>query len=52
MKKILLKQELYKTYWYFYFRLRNKPNLKKLKQSINEGKVYKLENKLFLKYSQ
>lgn len=34
MKKILLKQELYKTYWYFYFRLRKKPNLKKLQALI------------------
>jgi hypothetical protein len=43
MKKILLKQELYKTYWYFHFRLRKKPNLKKLKALIEQTNNLKFQ---------
>jgi hypothetical protein len=46
MKKILLKQELYKTYWYFHFRLEKKPNLKKLQELINQAKFFKLKYNL------
>jgi hypothetical protein len=44
MKIILFKQNLYKTYWYLYFRNKKKPNLKKLKALIEE--TNNLKNKI------
>ena len=46
MKKLLLKQELYKTYWYFHFRLSVKPNLKRLKEALEQIRLLKIENKI------
>jgi hypothetical protein len=46
IKKKLIKQELFKTYWYFYFRLQKKPNLKKLQELINQAKFFKLKYNL------
>jgi hypothetical protein len=43
IKKTLIKQELYKTYWYFHFRLEKKTNFKKLQELINEAKLFKLK---------
>lgn len=44
IKRLLKKQELYKTYWYFHFRNSKKPNLKKLRQALGLAAKIKLEN--------